>query len=195
MHNHEHQGGCDDEHDHCKDDHKISAHRGESSYGWVWIVGIIVVVAVALFFLQSNVPQDADVVEGDEVADEVSVDPLRARPLGVYDLSAPTSVDPGSFVSVGWVVSTEGEDVKITSTSIQWDTVSLSDREFGLETGTEDAYTNAAEEYPAGEYSIPAVFETNLKAPESGAIYFRAVANVDGMNYWSEEQSVLVKSK
>ncbi|HJN84982.1 MAG TPA: hypothetical protein QF873_01530 [Patescibacteria group bacterium] len=191
MHDHEHQGGQNDEHDHDHDHDPLAAQKGESSYGWLWIVGIIVVVAIALFFLQRNVPQDADVVDGDEAADEVAVDPLRAQPLGVYDLNAPSAVPPSSFAAIDWVVSTEGEDEVVDATYIVWGLESLAD----LESGVEDVYPNKAEEDLGDENAIPGKFETNIKAPESGVIYFRAVADVGGELYWTDEQSVLVKSK
>lgn len=52
---HEHHG-----HDHGEDtsaEPSLEVPRGSSSYGWLWVVGIIVVVAIILFFLQGRVPE------------------------------------------------------------------------------------------------------------------------------------------
>lgn len=51
------------------------APKGSSSHGWLWIVGIIIVVAIILIFLQGNVPESADDTLVDEpVAEEVLED-------------------------------------------------------------------------------------------------------------------------
>ena len=34
-----------------------SGQEGASSYGWIWVVGIVILVAVVLFFLQGRVPE------------------------------------------------------------------------------------------------------------------------------------------
>ncbi|HBU28050.1 TPA: hypothetical protein DEB00_02965 [Candidatus Uhrbacteria bacterium] len=68
------------------------APRGASSFGWLWVVGIIVVVALILFFLQGRVPdanaptidstepeltQEVPAIQEDntEPADEMIVEP------------------------------------------------------------------------------------------------------------------------
>lgn len=35
----------------------LDVPTGSASYGWVWVVGIIIVVALILFFLQGRVPE------------------------------------------------------------------------------------------------------------------------------------------
>ncbi|PIR48086.1 hypothetical protein COV06_01665 [Candidatus Uhrbacteria bacterium CG10_big_fil_rev_8_21_14_0_10_50_16] len=50
----------DHEHDHDHEEECCSSPttpRGASSFGWLWVVGIIVVVALILFFLQGRVPE------------------------------------------------------------------------------------------------------------------------------------------
>ncbi len=66
MQNDEQGHVCDDS---CR--HDATVPRGEAAHGWVWIVGIIVVVAVILFLLQSNVPDVAAPAEETPVAEEV----------------------------------------------------------------------------------------------------------------------------
>lgn len=64
MQNDEQGHVCDDS---CRHE---ATPRGEAAHGWVWIVGIIVVVAVILFLLQSNVPDVAVPAEESPAAEE-----------------------------------------------------------------------------------------------------------------------------
>ena len=180
-HNHDHEEG------NSKDDNKeaetVSAPKGSASHGWLWVVGIIIVVAVALFFLQRSVPEGADdaaLIDGDEVT-------VETREAGIYSVDTVDSVPAGGIFPVDWEVSVP-EASTIGHTAVHWDTVSHS--------GNLANYPNATQEYYEGEFAVPGTFETNIQAPdEAEAIYFVAHANIDGQDYIAAEMMVEVEAE
>ncbi len=172
-HNHE------ESHDHSKEN-DAAASKGSSSHGWLWVVGIIIVVAVALFFLQRSVPEGADDAALLDDSAEVEL-----REAGVYSIDTVDSVPLGGIFPVDWEVSVL-EASTIGHTAIHWDTESHE--------GNLADYTNVTQEYYEGEFAVPGEFETNIQAPEDAeAIYFVAHANIDGQDYSSEEMMVEVR--
>lgn len=162
-HTHEHGGHCSQ----CRP-------SGSSQYGWVWMVGIIVVVAIALYVLQRNVPETSPA----DVAGGASVVAVEAQAPGVYNVSLPSVVPDGAIFSVDWDVSAP-EETTIAHTAVHWGVASAS--AFG-------DYPNATQEYYSGEFQIPAHFETNVVTPKGAeAVYLRAHATIDGVDYVSEE--------
>lgn len=163
-HGHDHGGG------HCD----ACRPSGSSQYGWVWMVGIIVVVAVALYILQRNVPETSPT----DVAGEAAVVVVPNNAAGVYNVSVPDVVPDGAIFSVDWDVSAP-EETTITHTAVHWGVASQD--AFG-------DYPNATQEYYSGSFQIPSHFETNIAAPKDAeAIYGRAHAVIDGVDYVSEE--------
>ncbi len=195
MHNEDNQGGPQEEKNSEQSNNPIEPveNKGDGSFGWLWIVGIIVAVAVVLFFLQSNVPEDS-VVDEDEVADEIAVDPLRLRDAGVYDLATPSNVAPESIVGLDWIVSA-AEAATADSTAIYWGMESLADAEFDADTTPDNTYPGTEAGDLSGDIAIPAKFEANIQVPKSGTVYLRAHAVIDGVNYWRGEEAINIENK
>ncbi len=168
--------GHNDNHDDCSDCKKPS---GSSQYGWVWVVGIILIVAVALYFLQSNVPETA--LEEEVVGEATEV---LAQENGVYNVSVPDSVPSEAIFSVDWDVSSLDE-TSITHTAVHWGTES------------QDSYSDypeVTENYLEGEFEIPSDFETNINVPDGAeAIYLRAHATIGDEEFESDEVVVEIK--
>ena len=177
-----HNGHPDHDHDatNCR---KCQAPSGSSSYGWLWVVGIIVIVAMALYFLQRNVPEVGD--EGARL-DGGATEKIVAIPLldaGVYNVVVPTNARTGGIFGVDWDVSAP-QSSTIKHTSIRW----------GLQSKASfDDYSNRPTDYDGGSFEIPAHFEANIQAPtEEGVVYLRAYAVIDGVDYQSDEYTVNV---
>jgi hypothetical protein len=169
---HSHNG----DHDDCA---KCEKPSGSSQYGWVWVVGIILIVAVALYFLQINVPETV-------VEESVTEEPTEvlAQDSGVYNVSVPNSVPAGAIFSVDWDVS-DLEETSISHTAIHW----------GTESKTSYAkYPETTQEHYNGSFEIPSDFETNIKVPDGAeAIYLRAHATIGDEQFESDEIMVEVK--
>lgn len=158
---------------------------GSTSYGWLWIVGIIIVVAVVLFFMQRSVPDasapaESDVTFVDEDGNEVdfTVEVPFDEP-GVYNVSAPTAASHNAIIGLAWDVSAL-EETTISRTSVQWGT-------------TSGDYTRETDQYLEGTFTIPAHFEANIRPPEGAeALFGRAVAEIDGEEYVSEEFTITI---
>ncbi len=164
-----------DGHDHSGDNcPQCQAPSGSSQYGWIWVVGIIIVVAIALYFLQRNVPETA--TEG-ALPGPTAEETLPQTP-GVYNVSVPDRVPVGAIFAVDWDVSA-AEATTISHTAVHW----------GAKSGTvPDDYPNATQEYYKGSFAVPGHFETNVQAPrEKGVIYLRAHAVVGDTDYVSDE--------
>ncbi len=171
-HSHDHN----DDHGDCSNCKKPS---GSSRYGWVWVVGIILIVAVALYFLQSNVPETA---VNDDASGETTE--VLAQENGVYNVSTPDSVPLDSIFSVDWDVSSLDE-TSITHTAVHWGTESES---------SYSDYPESTQNYFEGTFEIPSDFETNIKVPEGAeAIYLRAHATIGDEEFESDEVTVEIK--
>lgn len=175
---HNGQHGHDHDATNCR---KCQAPSGSSSYGWLWVVGIIVVVAIALYFLQRNVPEvadDAALLETDTTEETAYV--AFTEP-GVYKVSVPTNARTGGFFGVDWAVFAP-EATTIEHTSVRWGLSSKASFE---------DYPNRTTDFDRGSFDIPGVFEANVAAPEEeGVVYLRAYAVIDGVDYQSEEFTV-----
>lgn len=172
---------------------EVPVPEGASEYGWVWVVGIVIVVALVLFALQRNVPSETATPKPEENAPSANTAVLQSQP-GIYSVKTATSAEPNSFIGVDWQVSAPQAGT-ITHTAVHWGTISKADDTFDSETAPGNQYTNATTEYSGGSFAIPAAFETNIKTPENGTIYFRVHAMIDGKNYWTNELQVEVKGK
>ena len=169
------------------------APTGASSYGWLWIVGIILVVAGALWALQKNVPaptpSETDVKTPATITEEI---PLQTP--GIYNVRAPKSAASENIVGIDWVVSALNAGT-VGHTAVHWGTVSLANETFDAARGPDKTYPNMTTEYLNGVFAIPGKFETNLVLPKSGTVYYRVHAVIDGKNYWSPEESISIENK
>lgn len=180
---HPQKGGPEDHaeagHDHTGHDHDHSHERSGGSFGWLWIVGIILVVALVLYALQRNVPtgDQAPVNDAVDVTDDVSAPTVANAPAGVYNVQAPLRASSNAIIGLSWDVATP-EASTITETYIEWGTV----------TGS---YAEKTTDYLSGTFSVPARFDGNIRVPEGADdLYGRAVAVIDGVTYTSEEFTI-----
>lgn len=114
----------------------------------------------------------------------------QATPIAVTLLSAPTTAVSGQPITFSWRV--DGPSTTIPHTSVHYDFVS--------HTGTFDtAMTPQASGYPKlipnfahGNYSIPQTFTASITVNQTGTLYYRAHAIVNGLNYWTDEKTITV---
>ena len=176
---HNGQHGHDHDATNCR---QCQAPSGSSSYGWLWVVGIIVFVAIALYVLQRNVPDASDLTPSSIYTTE-EASKITFAEAGVYNVTVPNNARASGFFGVDWDVSAP-EEKTIEHTSIRWGLTSKASFE---------DYPNRTNDYDGGTFDIPAHFEANVKAPdEEGVVYLRAYAIIDGVDYQSDEFTVNV---
>lgn len=95
MSNEEHGHVCNDT---CHHDSPVTAPKGEAAHGWVWIIGIIVVVAIILFLLQSNVPDVAAPAQETPAAEETVPSEESTAPSDTSATSEPATPNASDSV-------------------------------------------------------------------------------------------------
>jgi len=168
----------------------ISRSRFGEFRGWVVFVGIVLVVAGALLYIQYSDGSHNDSVSVDDIA----YDELDFRDSGIYNVSAPISVSPNGFLTVSWVVSA-AEATSIPETAVYWGDKSAEGVEFGLDTAPDGQYSNYSDDFLGGGIEIPRRFESTIVAPDNGVVFYRVHAEIDGEHYWSPEFSAVVDGK
>lgn len=109
----------------------------------------------------------------------------------VQIVSPPGTVAPGSTVSFTWDVT--GPSATFSYTAI----VASKESKPGLLNGsvplTQTPYIVKINDFTNGSYAVPFRFIGNAKFEEPGTYYYRALAQINGKNIWSDEQSFTVQ--
>ena len=133
-----------------------------------------IIVLLAIFILFSGC-----VSKPSEVAPDPSATPTLAAPFMVNATSYPVNVKGETNFTIKWEVS--GAAGNITHTAVHW----------GFRSGGQDVkdYGRFSKVYTG---KIPQQFSAELIAPESGPIYFRAHAMVDGKDVYTPEYTITI---
>ena len=163
--------------------------------GWVWVAGIVIVVAAVLYVTQKTAPSGENEQTNNTEEIENSAPTIVDVPATVTFSFKPTSLPAGTIFGVDWQVETSEQTFAI-KTGVYWDTVSHPGT-FGTDITPEIAdYPNLTSAYEAGYFALPGGFEDNIKlsAGEAGnVLYMRAYVWLADKHYWSEEMAVPIK--
>ncbi len=99
----------------------------------------------------------------------------------ITQLSFPPTAMPGEKISIVWKVS-GGKDGNIEHTAVHWDTV-------GGHRENINEYPNRSEILTG---TSPQDFSVEITVPETGSVFFRAHAIVDGKHAYSPEQEIRI---
>lgn len=139
---------------------------------------VIVIIAVAALSIYNQYPSLISI--------PATTTKTEPQPPGVKVLSYPNSVNVGQSIKVIWRVESP-ETEEINHTAVHYDTQYHPGIFSTTKTPAESNYPNLT---PVQKGTIPATFTAQIPTSESGKIYFRAHAIIDGKHYWSEEMEV-----
>lgn len=165
--------------------------------GWVWVAGIVIVVAAVLFVTQKTAPSgdNQDVASDEDAAVADNAPTIVDVPAVVTFDFRPTSVPAGTIFGVDWKVETPEQTFAI-QTAVYWDRTSHPGN-FGTDVTPKTAgYSESTTGYEAGYFALPGSFEDNIKLSPGDAnevLYMRAYVSLAGKHYWSDEMAVPVK--
>ena len=161
----------------------------KSPPGWVWIVGIVIVAAIVLGFIQYAAPTTKS---NTPAANTGSTNTASTISVSVPNL--PRSLTAGTIVGLSWTVDAPTGTI-LSQTEVHWDSVSHPGDFDTTVTGEKSGYSGASSAYANGSYTAPQTFEDNIKVDDSLAgkvLYLRVDAVSEGKHYWSQEYTVPV---
>ena len=97
----------------------------------------------------------------------------------------------GTIASFTWSIN--GPPKTIHTTAIYYGSISSSADLGNHILPTDTHYTNVVKDFIKGEYSVPLQFVANEKKMVPGNYFFRAYAQIDELNLWTEEKTFTVR--
>lgn len=122
-------------------------------------------------------------------------DTTQQLPLPTYQVelsTLPKEVKPGQVFLVSWNVRAP-QSTGIKNTAIFYGQTSTPSAVRQTDAPAALGYANQTLDYSNGDFSVPGDFSTRITAPQSGKIYLRGFAYVDGRNIWTDEKVVKVQ--
>ena len=148
--------------------------RGLGGIVLIGLIALIVIVVVVVFR-----------PTGEEIGEVI---PPQIPEITV--LSAPTTAEAGQEISFSWRI--EGLETTIPHTAIHFD-YSSNPGAYDVEvTPGASGYGSLTPDFASGEFSIPDEFSATVTPDQTGTLYYRAHAIIDGKNYWTNERSIAV---
>ena len=105
-------------------------------------------------------------------------------------ISAPSLAEVGEQISFTWRV--EGAQKTIPHTAVHYDYTSHPGT-YGTDVAPPaSGYPELTPDFASGEFQIPRSFSVGITPDQTGTLYYRLHAIVDGKNYWANERSISV---
>lgn len=106
----------------------------------------------------------------------------------------PDTMTMNQSANFSWEV-TAPNSFSTTSTGIYWNYESSPSALTKFDSPKAVGYPHFTEDYSAGLFKLPDVFDLNLKFPRTGTVYLRAYALIDKDYLWTEEKRIMVTGK
>lgn len=120
---------------------------------------------------------------------EVSVSPSLPE-YKIFLVYAPKELVEGSIATFTWDV--DGPPATFSHTAVYLGTNSTPGSLSNKATPQDTRYTHLVSDFTQGDFKTPQRFVGNIQLTSVGTYYFRAYAQIDGKNYWTDEYSLEV---
>lgn len=111
----------------------------------------------------------------------------------IYILHAPEKAKQGEVFNLAWAVKGVGEIKETDHTAIHYDWASHAGTLETRDGPNKAGYSFLTEEFLGKNQSLPQSFNLGFSADRAGELFFRAHAIIDGKNYWTNEQKIIVQ--
>lgn len=138
---------------------------------YVWIVGAIILLVIGWFGLN------------------LIISPFQDYKVAL--VNAPQEISSGGVATFTWRI--DGPPTTINHTSVH---IGLAPNpgELGKNVKPQDTkYTEFVQDFASGKYDIPLQFVGNILLSTPGTYYYRVHAQIKDKNYWTEENTLVVK--
>ncbi len=116
---------------------------------------------------------------------------LRPLPDTNITITNPPPDSSSLTPQISWRVS--APSTNLLSTAIYYDYLSTPSALLTSDSPQAVGYQFHTSDYSLGSFPAPATFIATLPLPHSGTIYYRAHANLNGLNLWSPEFTLRLK--
>ncbi len=106
---------------------------------------------------------------------------------------APKEVKKDKAFSLAWGLNAVGDVTETTHTAVYYDTVSRAGTLNTDATPEQAGYASFTKDFIGKNHPVPQTFTIDFTAEQTGELFFRALAVIDGKNYWTDEYKIVVK--
>jgi len=120
-------------------------------------------------------------------------EPPTETPIKITVTDAPSDAIVDESFSITWEIESGAKTIPHTATHYDYSSHAGS---FGTDVAPgASGYTELTPDFAQGSFDIPNTFTVSIIPSENGALYYRAHAIVDGMQYWTDERIIPLIAK